>query len=64
LNLFDGNVTAALGGYNAGPGRSISWIELSGGDHDAYMSAITISSTRTYIQRIYGFYNIYRALYS
>lgn len=63
LRLFDGNVTAALGAYNAGPGRSLSWIELSGGDHDAFMSAITISSTRTYIQRIYGFYNIYRALY-
>ena len=26
-------------------------------------STITIDSTRGYVQRIYGFYNIYRALY-
>lgn len=60
---FDGNVQAALAGYNAGPGRAASWLELSGGDPDQFMTAITIDSTRTYVQRIYGFYNIYRALY-
>jgi soluble lytic murein transglycosylase len=63
LNLFDGVVTAALGAYNAGPGRALSWQSIAGDDHDAFMSAITIDSTRIYIQRIYGFYNIYRALY-
>ena len=63
LQRFNGNVYAALSGYNAGPGRAISWMELSGGDPDRFMSAITISSTRTYIQRIYGSYNIYRELY-
>ncbi|MDZ4765554.1 MAG: tetratricopeptide repeat protein [Chloroflexota bacterium] len=63
LNLFDGTVTAALGAYNAGPGRAQSWLAIAGTDHDSFMSAITIDSTRTYIQRIYGFYNIYRALY-
>ena len=59
---FDGNVQAALAGYNAGPGRA-QWLDLSGGDPDQFMTAITIDSTRTYVQRIYGFYNIYRALY-
>jgi soluble lytic murein transglycosylase len=63
LRLFDGYVTAALGAYNAGPGRAQSWLAIAGRDHDAFMSAITIDSTRIYIQRIYGFYNIYRALY-
>ncbi|MBL8155786.1 MAG: transglycosylase SLT domain-containing protein, partial [Anaerolineae bacterium] len=63
LRLFDGNVQVALSAYNAGPGRALNWVELSGGDPDQYMTAITIESTRIYVQRIYGFYSIYRALY-
>jgi soluble lytic murein transglycosylase len=63
LGRFNGNATAALGGYNAGPGRAQSWLAIAGEDHDAFMTAITINSTRIYIQRIYGFYNIYRSLY-
>jgi len=63
LGLFEGNVYAALGAYNAGPGRGLAWLEASGGDPDKFMSAITISSTRTYIQRIYNNYSMYRALY-
>jgi soluble lytic murein transglycosylase len=63
IHRFDGNVQAALAGYNAGPGRAQAWLDLSGGDPDQFMTAITIDSTRTYVQRIYGFYNIYRALY-
>jgi soluble lytic murein transglycosylase len=63
LRRFDENVQVALSGYNAGPGRAISWLELSGGDPDQFMTAITIESTRTYVQRIYSYYSIYRALY-
>ncbi len=63
LQRFDGNVQAALAGYNAGPGRAQNWLDLSGGDPDQFMTTITIDSTRTYVQRIYGFYSIYRALY-
>jgi soluble lytic murein transglycosylase len=63
LRTLDGSVTAALSGYNAGPGRAITWRDLSGGEHDAFISTITIDSTRIYVQRIYGYYTIYRALY-
>lgn len=63
LERFDGNTYAALAGYNAGPGRAIDWLALSGGDPDRFMAAISISSTRLYIQLIYRNYNIYRALY-
>ncbi|MEO8612868.1 MAG: tetratricopeptide repeat protein [Chloroflexota bacterium] len=63
VGQFDNNVQAALAGYNAGPSRAAQWLDLSGGDPDQFMTAITIDSTRNYVQSIYGFYNIYRALY-
>jgi soluble lytic murein transglycosylase len=63
LQAFDGNVSAALAGYNAGPGRAQQWLAASGGDHDLLLNAITIDSTRLYVQRIYSFYNIYKVLY-
>jgi soluble lytic murein transglycosylase len=63
LVRFDDNAPAALSAYNAGPGRAAQWVALSGGNPDLFISAITISSTRTYVTRIYGFHAIYRALY-
>jgi soluble lytic murein transglycosylase len=63
LRRFDENVPAALAGYNAGPGRAINWLNLAGSDPDQFMTAIDISSTRMYVQTIYGYYTIYRALY-
>jgi soluble lytic murein transglycosylase len=63
MQAFEGNVVAALAGYDAGPGRAWTWRDLSGGDPDLLMTAITEDSTRTYVQRVYSYYNIYRALY-
>ncbi len=63
LELFNQNSIAALAAYNAGPGRAYDWNALSGGDPDLFMTAITIDSTRHYVQFIYRNYNIYRALY-
>lgn len=64
LNRFNGNVYAALAGYNAGPGRAINWLELSDNDNaDRFMASITINSTRQYIQMIYSNYAMYRVLY-
>ena len=63
LELFDQNAIAALAAYNAGPGRAYDWNALAGGDPDLLMTAITIDSTRHYVQFIYRNYNIYRALY-
>lgn len=63
LRLFGGNTAAALAAYNAGPGFTLGWVELSGGDIDALVATITFNETRRYIQRIYSHYTIYRALY-
>ncbi|KXK14946.1 MAG: lytic transglycosylase [Chloroflexi bacterium OLB15] len=63
LDLFGGNVTAALAAYNAGPGRALQWQSIAGDDHDLFLTTISINSTRLYVQRIYTFYNIYRTLY-
>ncbi|GEM_PF-1011491 len=66
LELFDRNAAVALSAYNAGPGRGIAWQEASGGatDFDAFLNAITISSTKGYVRRIYTFYATYRTLYA
>jgi soluble lytic murein transglycosylase len=66
LTLFDGNAAVALSAYNAGPGRGITWRDASNGatDFDAFLNAISISSTRGYVQRIYTFYSTYRQLYA
>lgn len=63
MRTFDGNGVAALAGYNAGPGRAYTWLEAAGDDPDRFMRAITISSTQLYVQRIYTYFNVYRALY-
>lgn len=63
LDRFNQNAIAALAAYNAGPGRAYDWNALSGGDPDLFMTAITIDTTRHYVQFIYRNYNIYRALY-
>lgn len=63
LNRFNGLPHIALSGYNAGPGRAIAWRETAGDDMDRFVSAITISSTQSYVQLIYMNYSMYRHLY-
>lgn len=63
LRIFDGNKAAALAAYNAGPGYTLDWYNLSGGDIDAFVATITFDETKRYVQRIYSHYTIYRELY-
>lgn len=63
LRLFEGNRAAALAAYNAGPGYTLDWVRLSGGDVDALVTTITFDETRRYVRRIYSHYSLYRSLY-
>lgn len=63
IRLFQGDIPAALAAYNAGPGRALDWARIAGRDVDLLVTTITIEETRSYIQRIYSHYNIYRTLY-
>jgi soluble lytic murein transglycosylase len=63
LRLFEGNRAAAIAAYNAGPGYTLDWVSLSGGDVDALASVITFDETERYLKRIYSHYTNYRRLY-
>ncbi len=62
-NHFNGDLYAALAAYNGGPGNSIEWQKLSGGDSDLFLEVIRFDETRNYIRGIYELYSIYRRIY-
>ena len=63
LELFEQDSMAALAAYNAGPGTAYNWHVAAAGDPDEFLNAISIDSTRRYVQLIYRNFNIYRELY-
>ena len=63
LQRFKDSVPAALVAYDVGTGRAQSWLDLSGGDPDQFMAAVDLDSARQYVQNVYSYYTIYRALY-
>ena len=63
LEEFDGDVHAALAAYNAGPGNAARWHEVAGGDLDQFIDEMDFWETRTYVERIYAGFDIYRSLY-
>lgn len=62
-NHFNGDLYAALAAYNGGPGNSMAWHKLSGGDPDLFLEVIRFDETRNYIRGIYELYSIYRRIY-
>ncbi len=63
LQMLDGNLMAALAGYNAGPGNAARWLKEANGDNDRFFAAITLSEPRLYVQRVLSYYATYRRLY-
>ncbi len=62
-DLFEGSLYAALAAYNGGPGNTLIWNDLAGGDPDLLLEVIRADETRKYITQIFEFFNIYRLIY-
>lgn len=63
LEMTDGNIPAALAGYNGGPGNAVHWLEMAGSDPDLFVEVISRSEPRLYVQEIYRHYDAYVRLY-
>lgn len=62
-DYFGGDLYAALAAYNAGPGNTLTWLELADGDRDLFLEIIRFPETQDYIRGIYEVFSIYRYLY-
>ncbi len=60
---FDGNLYAAMAGYNGGPDNAARWLEAANGDTDLFVELIGFRETRTYVRRITEHFAKYRWLY-
>ena len=62
FHRFEGNLTAALAAYNAGPGNADQWIAYYGAERDRFTELIPLLETRTYIREVERQWFIYQAL--
>ena len=68
LVFFDGNIVMTAAGYNAGPGRSVSWMKNRGdplnGEIDVidWIEHIPFDETRNYVMRVTESLMVYEAL--
>lgn len=61
---FDGNRTAVIAAYNAGPGKVQRWLKegsWNGSEDD--IKNIPFGETRHYVQRVIYYYNQYTEIY-
>jgi soluble lytic murein transglycosylase len=63
-NYFEGDMYAALAGYNGGPGNAEIWLEEAKGDPDLFLEIIRFNETQSYIKNISEIFSIYRRIYS
>ncbi|MCI0783177.1 MAG: transglycosylase SLT domain-containing protein [Chloroflexi bacterium] len=60
LDVFGGNVRAAVAAYNGGPFNAETWLAAAGGDNDIFVEAITFTETRSYVELVLENYALYR----
>jgi len=63
LELFEGDVAAALAAYNGGPGNALRWREDAPNDPDVFLETINLSETRGYVELVLEHYARYRYAY-
>lgn len=63
LELFDGDIPAALAAYNGGPGNALRWREIAPNDPDLFLETINLSETRAYVALVLEHYARYRYAY-
>ncbi|ASA20339.1 lytic transglycosylase domain-containing protein [Paenibacillus donghaensis] len=62
---FDGNRTAVIAAYNAGPGNVKKWLEEGSWDGmEGTVKDIPIGETRHYVQRVKHYYDQYTEIYN
>jgi soluble lytic murein transglycosylase len=59
----DGDIMAALAGYNGGPANSTRWLALAKQDPDLFVEVITRDEPGRYVREIYRHYDVYLHLY-
>jgi soluble lytic murein transglycosylase len=62
-DAFDGDLYAALAGYNAGPGNAAAWQSIAQGDPDLFLEVIRLAEPHRYIRSIVEIFAIYSRLY-
>ena len=67
IDNFSGSYVMAVAGYNAGPGRSLQWVQDCGdpraasSDPAEFVECIPFSETRNYVMRVMEATSVYRA---
>lgn len=64
IQQFEGNATAAIAAYNAGPGRVNKWLQEKEWDGETdTIEDIPYGETRHYVQRVLYYYGKYKEVY-
>lgn len=64
LEQTDGDVIAALAGYNGGPANGVHWLDMSQGDPDLLVEIINYDEPQRYVREVYRHYDVYVKLYT
>ena len=64
MRRFDGRLSAAVGGYNAGPTAVTEWLQAIAAEaDDEWVESIPYDQTRSYVKRVLRSLHAYRVLY-